>query len=196
MNKNQKGAIIAILVVALIGVSALSIYSAISVNGDHQSMKYMTAVTHQVNHDGVWGPVIYDGHNLVVNYGLNWTMGRLFGVPSTGVSPITVIALGNLSNVTEGLLFLNNTASNQAIADCSLTPTNVTSPIYVSNQNISLSAEWTSSCSGLIVNTTALYNQTGNASNIMFAGKNFSSSVTLQSGDKLNVTWYVWVTSG
>jgi hypothetical protein len=46
--------------------------------------------------------------------------------------------------------------------------------------------QWTSSCDSVIVNATGLYNATG--TNQLFAETTFTS-VTLQTNDKLNVTW-------
>jgi len=197
MNKKDLLAIVCVLAITLSFIYS-GMVSTNSVNYyKHVSALYETAVTHQVKHNGVWGPIYYDGHNLVTSTGLNFSVGKIFGVPNAGAAPFTVIALGNYSNITEAMTFINNTASNTAIADCTLTPTNVTTPLYVSLGNVSMSALWTSGCNNEIVNTTALYNYTTNGtSNAMFAGKNFSASVTLQSGDQLNVTWYVWATSG
>jgi hypothetical protein len=51
-----------------------------------------------------------------------------------------------------------------------------------------VSATWTSTCDNVIVNATALYNNT-----LMFAQNNFTT-VTLMSSDQINVTWGIWVT--
>ena len=48
--------------------------------------------------------------------------------------------------------------------------------------------QWTSTCDNAYVNGTGLYNSTA-ADKILFAETNFTSSVTLMNGDKLNVTW-------
>ena len=53
--------------------------------------------------------------------------------------------------------------------------------------NYSASYEWTSTCDNRVTNVTLLTNGTTN-----FAGTTFTS-VTLQTNDKLNVTWYVWI---
>jgi hypothetical protein len=202
MNKNF---VIIALVALLIALVPAVIYSGtISTNindkHSHVSALYETDVVTQVKHNGVWLSPVDQGHNIIPNNGLNWTIAKIFGMTSpSGGGTITVIALGNNSNAEVATLStINTTTLNSPITDCTLTATSVT-PVWVGQANVSLSKLWTSTCA-LVVNTTALYNDTVmsgfGTTTIMFAGKNFTSSVTLASGDQLNVTWYVWVTSG
>ena len=57
--------------------------------------------------------------------------------------------------------------------------------------NWSISHTWTSSCDGRIINATGIYNAT--AVGKLFAEANFTS-VTLNNGDQLTITYYTWVT--
>ena len=56
--------------------------------------------------------------------------------------------------------------------------------------NWSITYEWTSACDGAIMNATGIYNTTmpGN----LFAEANYTS-VTLNTGEKLNITYFIWV---
>lgn len=56
--------------------------------------------------------------------------------------------------------------------------------------NWSLAHTWTSACDGAIVNATGIYNTTSTGH--LFAEANFTS-VTLNNGDQLTVTYYTWV---
>jgi hypothetical protein len=143
------------------------------------------------------------GHNMVTYMGLNWTIRKISGI-SAATGTANVLALGNSSNIAADAAtttFLNTTTENQAISSCGLAPVtasgvNLTDLSTATSSNYSVTWVWVSSCNNIIVNTTALYNNTANGtSTTMFAGKNFSSPVTLQSGDQLNVTWYVWANS-
>jgi hypothetical protein len=55
--------------------------------------------------------------------------------------------------------------------------------------NWSLTYQWTSTCDNSIVNATGIYDS---VSNTLFAETTFTT-VTLQNGDKLNVTYTIWV---
>jgi hypothetical protein len=143
------------------------------------------------------------GHNMVTYQGLNWTIRKISGVAGAS-GTATVLALGNSSTKSadeEADTFLNTTTENRAISGCGLDPVtatgaNLTDLSTATSSNYSVSWVWVSSCNNIIVNQTALYNQTTNNTQLtMFAGKNFSSGVTLQSGDQLNVTWYIWANS-
>jgi hypothetical protein len=193
MNKNF---VIAALLIALI---AIAIYAgSLTINNkdtSHVSAVYHTAVVTQLKHDGIWLAPVDQGHNTMMNIGLNWTIDKIFDTATASGNP-TVIALGNLTSAeTATLTNLNNTATNIAIPDCGLDPkTGTAVRLGSSTANASITYVWASTCNSEIVNTTALYNQTTNGTTLtMFAGKNFANSVTLQSGDQLNVTWFVWV---
>lgn len=56
--------------------------------------------------------------------------------------------------------------------------------------NWSISYQWTSTCNNAIVNATGIYNTT--APGNLFAQTTFATA-TLQTNDKINVTYYIWV---
>jgi hypothetical protein len=137
-------------------------------------------------------------HNTMMNAGLNWTRDLIGNAATSGSAKY--IILGNGTGDTAATL----TTLNGQINDCGLGPTQATTgPTYAvvgsSIGNFSTTALWTSTCNNEIVNVTALYNisapgaSCGATNCTMFASKNFTSSVTLQISDQLNVTWYVWV---
>jgi hypothetical protein len=127
--------------------------------------------------------------------GLNWVK-TLIGNWSGGGSPVKFIVLGNTSTAENPA---DTTLAGQ-INDCGLAIAEAAYASVGGNGNWSLSKQFTvAGCSGgnIVVNTTALYNQTGASCTgacMMFAGKNFSNPVTLMNGDQLNITWYIWVT--
>lgn len=137
-------------------------------------------------------------HNTVQNSGLQWVRDKIAFTNTSGVA--TTIVLGNYTNAEDGALTTLPGQQNSSSC-CGLSPTTGT-VVGVGNGNYSVTNLWTvSGCTGgnVLINTTALYNTTANGctgSCLMFAGKNFSAPVTLQNGDQLNVTWYVWAASG
>lgn len=186
MNKNF---VIAALSIVL-ATAVIYSFPAVQTSKDSSQLALHSSVCIYKNNE----PVGECSHNTMMNKGLNWTISMLSQV-AVASGNMSIIALGNLTSAeTATLTFLNNTASNQAIADCGMAPAAGT-VAWVGAANISISKVFTdASCDNLVVNTTALYNQTANGTALtMFAGKNFAASVTLQSSDQLNVTWYVWV---
>jgi hypothetical protein len=137
-------------------------------------------------------------HNNVTNIGLNWTRDALGFSGIAGKA--AYIALGNTTSADTVTL----TTLGGQYPDCGLTINGATTGptaavVGTSNGNWSVSALWTSTCNGIVVNNTALYNNSTAASCstggcVMFAGKSFTP-VTLQANDQLNITWYVWVTN-
>jgi len=189
----NKYAVVAIFVVLVV----VAIYSIVQV-----SMPVMSATVSSV---GIGSSVcIYHNgrliepcsHNTMTNAGLNWTR-DLIGNWSGGTNPMKFIALGNGSTAENSSL---TTLPNQ-INDCGLA---IAEGAYAVNQTSSgswsISKQFTSTCDNIVVNTTALYNQSsstcGSGGCVMFAGKDFSSNVTLMNNDQLNITWYIWVTGG
>jgi hypothetical protein len=138
-------------------------------------------------------------HNLVTNIGLNWTRDKISGFsPTTGSAVVLV-----LGNGTQGDAAPTATTLSGQINDCALTP-NVSAyngTLTGSIANFSVTQLWTSSCSNVYVNATALYNNSAPGTSCaitnctMFAVKNFTSGVNLSAGDQLNVTWFVWANS-
>ena len=144
----------------------------------------------------------YMGPNNITNTGLNWVRDMISNTNASGRA--VYIYLGNGSTAEDvTLLNLPNQINNTG--NCGLYPPSLTYSI-VGTGNYSTTQLWTvSGCTGgnIVVNTTALFNHsaatttcTGTTGCTMFAGKNFSAPVTLQNGDQLNITWYVWAASG
>ena len=131
-------------------------------------------------------------HNVIVNYSKNNTIQcMIMNLNCTQLNNFTFIAVGNTSAPTDasvaltgemasgGGCGLGRNGSNAVVVDTSKTVANA-----------SASYQWTAAGS-CIANTTGLFNTT--TSGVMLAGTSFSS-VTLASGDKLNITWWIAVT--
>jgi len=128
--------------------------------------------------------------NLLVDRGKNLIKDRLTN--GTGVA-VDFIAVGNGSRAAAPADTSLQNEITAATGCTNLARTQDTSVVKIGNGNWSYSIKFTSDCSGLIVNTTALYNHTSETTGF-FAANNFTNDVTLQTNDELNVTWYVFVT--
>jgi hypothetical protein len=189
MNKNF---VIAAILIAFMTVVIYS-FPMSQTSKDSSQLAFHSAVCIYKNNELI-GPCT---HNAMMNIGLNFTRDRLFGTSGGGAGNVNVIVLGN---GTQGDAVATATTLSGQINDCGLVPTvsSNTQVVTGSIANASTTVLWTSTCNGVIVNQTALYNQSAPGTSCaitnctMFAVKNFSSSVTLQSSDQLNVTWYVW----
>lgn len=127
-------------------------------------------------------------HNAMMTDGLNFVK-TLIGNWSGGGNPVKWIALGNTSSAETDQSALPGEATSCALSRAE------GAYATVGNGNWSITKQFTvTGCTGgnIVINTTALFNNS--ASGMMFAGKNFSSPVTLMNGDQLNITWYIWVT--
>jgi len=170
-------------------VAALAIFSSTAVTPSTNTFTVTSAVCVYKN------GVLLDNectHNTMMNTGLNWTRDLIGN--ANGGGAIKNIVLGNTSTAE-----LNSLISLPGqINDCNLTSAAGTFAI-VGTGNYSTTYQWTSTCNDHVVNTTALYNVSAPGASCtvdnctMFAGKNFTSPVTLMANDMLNVTWYVWV---
>ena len=63
----------------------------------------------------------------------------------------------------------------------------------IGNGNWSIWIQWTSTCDTTYVNSTGIYNGTGVASGSLMAEAHWVPGTILNTGDKLNVTYYTWV---
>ena len=133
------------------------------------------------------------GPNLLVNTGNNTIMDLLTGSTTTEVK---YIVLCNATNATAG------SCDTPAAADTALDGQEFTlcglaraagTIAQRGTGNFSYSKVFTATCNSLVTNVTGLFNSTVGAGDVYFAGNTFTS-VTLQSADQLNVTWYIWVT--
>lgn len=208
MKYKYQNFLVALTIVAIVGLAFASTFYTSSVSMSHVSALYETAVVTQVCHaDGTCETPVNQGHNLVVNSGLNWTLDKLFSQSGIANQWATEMAVANGTNAEiAALITLNTTANENApITTCGLAPANVTganlsttAALTTNPRNYSLTYTWVSACT-INVNNTGLYNSSTmsgfGTTTILFAGKNFGSGVALTAGDQLNVTWYVWATS-
>jgi hypothetical protein len=195
--------LIALTIVAIVAsVFASTFSTTTSYTTPHNLNVWTSAVETKVIRTDGSIEELYMGPNNITNVGLQWVRDKIaFGTNASGVA--TTIVLGNGTNPgsAEDPAITTLAGQQNSSSCCGLIPTTAT-PQGVGNGNYSVSNLWTvTGCAGgnIVINTTALYNQTSNGCTgacLMFAGKNFSSLVTLQNGDQLNVTWYVWAASG
>jgi len=169
MNKNLLA--LPSIVLLLLGTLAVT-----SISGG-EGIRYHSMVCVYKN-----GELIQCDHNVLTNNGKDLIQSYLSGGAGAAVD---YIALGNGSAPTSTSTTLDNeiTTSGLARAQGSVSS--------VGTGNWSLNHQWTSTGDNIVVNTTALFNASSGGT--MFAGNEFTD-VTLQKDDKINVTWWVWVT--
>jgi len=207
MEKQSYKYVIAVLTVALLGTSYVllngQMYAGIATGGAAQPTVYRGMVNVKHIRDGV---ILHEetNHNLLFLQGKNTTTSQLFGVPYAASATIYKIDNITLGNGTVAPSQSSTLANLAGIADCGLTPSgsntwisiqNATSGYIDASGNVSVNHLWTATCgsgTGEEVNQTMLGNSTG-VGQIGFAANTFTN-VFLQSGDQLNVTWYVWIT--
>ena len=115
------------------------------------------------------------------------------------------VGLSNAAKANFSTLAVANCSLGQAVGDtdlcggerwttCSVTIAGPDTgfPNSQGTGNWSTSHQWTSSCDTVYVNATGVYNST--APGTMLAEANWTPVTTLMNGDKLNVTYYIWIT--
>lgn len=144
----------------------------------------------------------YMGPNNVTNVGINWVRDKISATNGTGIANILVLGNGSNPGTAEDVTLITLPGQQNVSTNCGMYP-QAGAIAIIGNGNFSVSKLFTLNCTGgnVVINTTALYNQTQDGCTVaggclMFAGKNFSAPVTLQNGDQLNVTWYVWAATG
>lgn len=187
LNKNLIG-LAALLAVVAIGATAL--YSGLIGNfasvpslsegelGEEMDYGSMVCVYHN-------GDLVYCKPNTLTNLGKNMTRDRLTYLSGVAVN---YIGVGNSTEVN-----VSSPSLEGEISDCGMDRAQDTTRLDIATGNWSYNYKFVSTCSNFVVNTTGLFNHTSENSGFL-AGSTFSSGVTLQSSDELNVTWYVWVT--
>ncbi len=175
--------LMSLLAVVAIGVMIVSyggFVGNVMLSSSGQEVEYSSMVCVYLN-----GNEVFCKPNTLTALGKNMTRDRLTGGAGAAVD---YIGVGNSTGV-------NSTSPSLEgeISDCGLDRAQDTSVLNIDNGNWSYNYKFTSTCSGLIVNTTGIFNHTS-ANDGFLAGATFSSSVTLQTNDELNVTWYVFVT--
>ena len=133
------------------------------------------------------GELIYQGHNTVVNGGKNLVKTELAG-QEAGITDIRRLAIGNTTTPAQDV---SDTALGQEIVGCGLTNT---TGLYVNqptaNGQWNVTNTFQSTCNGVVVNSTALYNNT--VGGTLFAETTFTST-TLNVNDQINVTWGIYL---
>jgi len=121
-------------------------------------------------------------HNLIVNGAKDMAIGDLFGLTAQGTNNIwDQIAIGQ--NVTP--FSAADTALSGIYTNCGLEiATAVLTRVAVGN--VSSVYTWTSTCDSKTITAVAMYNH----SNSVLATEAVVSSATLNTGDKLTVTYY------
>ena len=127
--------------------------------------------------------------NAITTEGKNhirYSIGKAAG----GNAAFDYLAIGNgtATSVSDTTLASEQTACGLARAQGTYTADAVAG-------NWSIQYQWTTSCDGgIVINTTGLFNaSSAGATDTLLADADLSNSVTLQDGDKLNITYYTWV---
>ena len=181
-NKKVKYLTLSVMALVAIGLVVFSITTPVA------ALSGLSMIHHAVTCVSVNGNQVGCSHNVYTSSGMNYTRDLLGKGAGAAWGNVSWVVIGNGSTPTSTSLVL----VSQMDPNCALGPqlcayhemTNIAG-------NWSCDYQWTSSCAGPIgINTTMLHNSTA-ATNISFAGNSFTT-VSLLSGDKLNVTWYVW----
>lgn len=184
--------LIPILAVVLVGAFLAGQFTSTEISG------FGTVGIGGVIHGGASCAKVIRADGMVEDLGCehNYFMdeGKLFiadqiDTTTADTDSIDVLFLGN------GTSWNTNLATHtDEIFGCSLDGTSIDwTDVSGGTGNLSASHEWTmSGCSSIVVNTTGINCSACDASAEFFAANNFTQSVTLSDGDKLNVTWYVW----
>jgi hypothetical protein len=137
------------------------------------------------------GELVGCHHNALTDVGKIHVTNRLINGASAATS---YIAVGNCSGATcAGASSQILPQEINASTGCpNFNAYNDVTPITNATKGLWIwSALWTADCSNLVVNETGIYN--GSSARTLFAAANFTSPVTLQTNDQLNVTWVVYV---
>jgi len=181
----NKKVLVTLLILVLIGISVYSINASYSISfssTNKEGLKEHGAVYVYKN-----GELVAHSTNIIT------TRGKLL---------IQMAANGTADAYLNNLTVANNTAT-QVVGDvelqgaygtlaptCTLAGATATlTAVGAGNQ--SLTYQWTSGCNNAYVNATGIYNATGTGN--LFAETTWTPTTTLQSGDKLNVTYYWWI---
>lgn len=185
--KSLAGMVLVFLAAVLV-VDLMSSLSTLNSNTGAQGINYVGTVCPKIIRSSGRVEDLGCGHNLLMNEGKNFIEEEIGnGTASTNI--VDVMFLGN--GTTWGTSDM--TVHTGEIIECGLGAATGLSANDIGNGNWSFTNTWTSSCAGVIVNTTGLNCSACAEGTEFFAGNNFTS-VTLQTNDQINVTWYVFVT--
>jgi len=122
-------------------------------------------------------------HNIITNRGKD-----LIKIDMMGTGTVTLDQLAVANNTVAQSASDTDLQGEWSTCGLSRTTGTLTS---IGTGNWSINYQWTSSCDNVYVNATGIYNTT--ASGNLFAETTWSPTTTLMNGDKLNVTYYTWV---
>jgi len=175
--KNKK--YLAIPMVIMLGMLVLSLPSATTPVNSGSSLKYDGVVCVYKNNQ-----LVECKHNLITNVGLNAIKTQLgVGTPFTQITNISV------ANATGAVQAATDTTLTGEWKSCGLAGQGGTYVNQAGNGQWNITYQWTvagTGCADILVNATGLYNATGASQ--LFAEVGFTA-VTLQTNDKINVTW-------
>ncbi len=206
MNTN---AIIFILLLVALSFVVLSLHQTVNFSSVTPSPKIQfDDYVHIVAFSPKTDQILLDEwhHNLVTNKGLG-ELGNVLNGSHLNLNA-TWIAIANGTSGTTVILPTDTALSGEWIPSpasataCGLLNATGTS-VGQAQGAWNVTKTWTSTCANAIVNATGLYNSsTGGTGSPLYAGltpllfaeANFTST-TLQSGDQINVTWGVYITT-
>jgi hypothetical protein len=171
----KKKIILAIL--PLIVIAAILTSSAKIQLGVNENLKY-TGVACIYKNDQLIGCY----HNLITNRGKD-----LIKLDMMGQAVVTLDQLALANNTVAQSASDTNLQGEWTTCGLARATGTLTS---IGTGNWSINYVWTSTCDNAIVNATGIYNTT--ASGNLFAETTFPTT-TLMNGDKINVTYYTWV---
>lgn len=179
---------VAIIVAALIGLSGLNIVTTTTSTAAASGIAYHSAVCKLVTRADGSVEDLGCSHNLFANQGKNITRDLLGSYSS--LAAVNVIGLGNGSGAVgsatnlQGLISDSNCQLQAQAGTFAVTDTSV--------GNWTIQKQFTNLCTSVVVNSTAMYNNTAAGVNNYFAANNFTST-TLTTNDQITITWYIWV---
>lgn len=140
--------------------------------------------------------------NLFTDFGKNLTRAALIGSTDiTGAAATNIteyIALANCTTtaITGEQVDICGSASGVwstcGMSRAAATQRNTTSNCQLATcpGNWTVTNEFTSTCANVTINATGLYDQSAGSN--LFAQANFTTA-TLETNDKINITWFIWV---
>jgi len=154
---------------------------------------FLLSVAPQISGDGIRytgyvciyknGELITCKHNIITDRGKD-----LIKMDMMGTDTVTLNVLA-VANNTAGVS-ASDTNLQGEWTTCNLSAVTVT-PTSVGTGNWSLSYEFTSTCDSVNVNAVGVYNETKSGN--LFAETTWSPTTVLNNGDKLRITYYLWV---
>jgi len=196
---NKKIVVISMITLLALGFALGNSMTSTSID-DSVSAVYHTSVCKQVIRANGEVEDLGCNHNLLPMSGRALLQQILGGINTAATSALNM-TIANCTgggatqpNVTDTKLCgKGSSAMEYNTGQCGMGP--VVATYYNFTGNVAGLPGWnitntfTSTCNDVIVNATALYNTTTQ----LFAENTFTT-VTLQNGDQLNVTWGIWVT--